>query len=230
MLQKSEQIAIIQKYYTTSWDCDSDIFNRNENVILESNENFFEFYTFGKNAVMRVNKSIIDWCGKNLSNIKFDRILENESLYKMLLEHDKFSIWDGVRYLYLYDNVIEKPKGFTYKLYNKAELDIIPKADSYRQALSFDGTDVIAFVAYKDDTIVSIAGADDRMGDIWQIGIDTLPEYRQRGLAVYLVKTLSDEIVRRGKLPFYTTWSSNIASTNVALNSGYRPVWTYYSV
>jgi|GEM_PF-3751010 hypothetical protein len=38
------------------------------------------------------------------------------------------------------------------------------------------------------------------MSDIWQVGIDTLPEYRQRGLAVYLVKTLTDEIVKNGSV------------------------------
>ena len=229
MLTKSDQIKIIQKYYTDKWNCDSDVFQRDVNVIIPATDTFFEFITFGNNAVLRVDESIVDWCSTNLLPIKFDRIIGHDVLYKMLSEHDKLSVWHGTRYLYLHDNEVAKPDGFTYKLYNKDQLGEIPQDDKYRQALSFDGTDVIALAAYDGDTIVSIAGADDRMGDIWQIGINTLPEYRQCGLAVYLVKTLTDEIIKRGKLPFYNTWTSNIASTMVALTSGYRPVWVTYS-
>lgn len=230
LLNKQSQLDIIQNYYTAKWSCDKDVFKRNENVILDTTDNFFEFYNFGSNAVMRVDKLIVDWCNENLLSIKFDRILENDKLYQMLYDNGKLSIWRGTRYLYLYDNPVRKPTGFTYKLFNKDDLPLIPKDDNYRQALSFDGSDVIALAAYDGETIASIAGADNRMGDIWQIGINTLPEYRNRGLAVYLVKTLSDEIVSRGILPFYNTWSCNIASSNVAINSGYRPAWTTFEI
>ncbi|WP_343231645.1 hypothetical protein [Tissierella simiarum] len=41
------------------------------------------------------------------------------------------------------------------------------------------------------------------MSKLWQIGIDTMLGHRNRGLASYLVKTLADEIERRGALPYY---------------------------
>ena len=229
MLSKNDQIKICQKYYTDLWHCDCDIFNRKENVILKSyDDGLFEYFTFGGNAVMRADESIFDWCNENLLNMDANRILGSETLNKFLCENNKFDRHEGVRYLYLYETDIAKPQNYTYKLYENDEIyKNIPENSAYRMALGFAGDDVIAIAAYDGDSIVSIAGADNRMGDIWQVGIDTLPEYRQRGLGVYLVKTISDEIVKRGKLPFYTTWSLNMASTTIALNSGYRPIWVY---
>lgn len=79
--------------------------------------------------------------------------------------------------------------------------------------------------------LVALAGTDDRMGDMWQMGIDTLPAFRGKGLGVYLVKTLAYEIVKRDAIPYYTTWSPNIASTAIALKVGFFPAWVgYYAV
>ena len=73
-----------------------------------------------------------------------------------------------------------------------------------------------------------MAGADDYMNELWQIGIDVLPEFRHQGLGLYLVKELAADIEKLRKVPFYTTWSPNIASTRVALGAGFYPVWVGY--
>jgi len=86
----------------------------------------------------------------------------------------------------------------------------------------------IAFTAYDGDRLVALAGADDYMGDLWQIGIDTETEYRGRGFGAYLVKELTLEIEKKGKVVFYNTWSANLGSTRLALSVGFSPVWMGY--
>jgi len=85
--------------------------------------------------------------------------------------------------------------------------------------------DVLAVIAKKDDTIVGAAGASIDCDMLWQIGIDVLPDYRRLGLAAVLVNRLSIEILNRGKIPYYGTAFTNIASQRVALRAGYTPAW-----
>ena len=60
---------------------------------------------------------------------------------------------------------------------------------------------------------------------MWQIGVDVLPEYRQRGIASALTSTLAKEIINRGKVPFYCSAWSNIRSVRNAVRSGFIPAW-----
>jgi len=60
---------------------------------------------------------------------------------------------------------------------------------------------------------------------MWQIGIDVFPEYRGRKVGTNLVELLKNEILKRGKIPFYGTVSSHFRSQNIAINAGFFPVW-----
>ena len=55
---------------------------------------------------------------------------------------------------------------------------------------------------------------------MWQIGIDVLPEYRQKGIASALTSRLAIETLARGKVPFYCCAWSNIKSARNAIKSG----------
>jgi len=80
-------------------------------------------------------------------------------------------------------------------------------------------------LAKKDGRIIGMAGASSDCAKMWQVGMDVIPEYRNRGLAVYLVNWLALEILNRGYVPYYGTSHSNIASQRVAHRAGYYPAW-----
>ncbi|WP_276311538.1 GNAT family N-acetyltransferase [Paenibacillus montanisoli] len=73
--------------------------------------------------------------------------------------------------------------------------------------------------------MVGVAGASKTCAKLWQIGIEVLPEYRNLGLASYLVNRLTMEILERGEIPSYDVIASNIASQRVAHRLGYFPAW-----
>lgn len=85
--------------------------------------------------------------------------------------------------------------------------------------------DVLAFGAYDRGELIGLAGASADCADMWQIGVDVLPHYRNRGVASALTAALALEIIRRGKVPFYCCAWSNILSAKTALRSGFRPAW-----
>ena len=85
--------------------------------------------------------------------------------------------------------------------------------------------DILGAGAYDKGKLVGLAGCSADCEDMWQIGIDVLPQYRRRGIASALTAALAKEILDRGKVPFYCSAWSNIRSVRNAVRSGFIPAW-----
>lgn len=85
--------------------------------------------------------------------------------------------------------------------------------------------DVLGIGAYDKGELVGLAGCSADCEDMWQIGVDVLPDYRRQGIAPALTSRLALEILERGKVPFYCAAWSNIKSVRSAIRSGFRPAW-----
>lgn len=88
-----------------------------------------------------------------------------------------------------------------------------------------DRRDMLAVVAYEKGEILGVAAASNDTDDIWQIGVDVVPEKQRRHGATDIVRIISNEVLKRNKIPYYGTAWSNIASKRVAMNARYKPVW-----
>ena len=89
--------------------------------------------------------------------------------------------------------------------------------------------DVLGVGAYDNGRLAGLAGCSADCEDMWQIGVDVLPEYRQQGIASALTSMLAREILKRGKVPFYCSAWSNIRSVRNAVKSGFIPAWVEMS-
>ena len=98
-----------------------------------------------------------------------------------------------------------------------------PHALSYRTATP--RPDVVVTVATRADEIVGIAGASADGDAIWQIGVDVVAHARGGGIGRALVSRLTREVLRQGRLPYYSTTVSNLRSSRLALSLGYWPAW-----
>jgi len=85
--------------------------------------------------------------------------------------------------------------------------------------------DMLAVVAYENGEILGVAGASNDTDQIWQIGVDVVPEKQKHHVATDIVRIISHEVLKRNKTPYYGTAWSNIASKRVAINAGYKPAW-----
>jgi GNAT superfamily N-acetyltransferase len=86
--------------------------------------------------------------------------------------------------------------------------------------------DMIATVARRDGRIAGIAAASADCDRLWQIGVDVIPDERHHGIGRALVSRLTEAVLAAGRIPCYSTASSNIASRSLALRMGYWPAWT----
>lgn len=85
--------------------------------------------------------------------------------------------------------------------------------------------DVLDIGAYDGRQLVGFAACSADCEEMWQIGVDVLPDYRKRGIASALTSRLALEILKRGKVPFYCCAWSNVKSARNAVKSGFHPAW-----
>lgn len=124
----------------------------------------------------------------------------------------------------------------TQVVYDRYEVRLLERADieefrgdaRFTNAFSFQpaAPDEIGISASKDGKILAMAGASGDSPLMWQIGIDVVPEARGLHLGRLLVTLLKNEILKRGRIPYYGTAFSHILSQNIAIDSGFRACWT----
>ena len=85
--------------------------------------------------------------------------------------------------------------------------------------------DVLGVGAYDGKTLVGLAACSADCEDMYQIGVDVLPEYRRQGIAAAVTSHLALEILNRGKVPFYCAAWCNLASVRNAIRCGFHPAW-----
>lgn len=116
-----------------------------------------------------------------------------------------------------------------YIWFTQDEIDNYKKENEFHNALCYSPTqpDVYAVAApdgkggYK-----GMAGASNDGLYVRQIGIDVKKEYRGEGLATNLVKSLKQQIISDGFLPFYGTAESHALSRSVGVKAGFLPAFS----
>ncbi len=249
MLSKKDIIRMAMEQMALDNACKVSDFEKTENTIVEykkidgrrifSNENyFFKMVTFGSGGVVSANSKIHDWCREFFSKHKGIDCFEHpvmREIDKELIKSNKMLNVVHELYLPYYEFERVDNKIAEVKWFEKDEIPELYKDKRFNNALLYDvdspRPDVLAVASYEGDEITGMAGASKDSEMFWQIGIDVLSEHRNKGIAKYLVNLLTVEIFKRGAIPYYGTWCSNIASRNIAQRCGYFPAWTeMYSV
>ena len=125
----------------------------------------------------------------------------------------------------------ELPCSYTLRMLEKDQFEelYLPK---WSNALCSDRKelDVLGVGAYDGNELIGLAGCSADAKEMWQIGVDVLPEYRRRGIASAITSKLAIEILARNKVPFYCSAWSNIRSVRNGIKSGFIPAWVEMTV
>lgn len=90
--------------------------------------------------------------------------------------------------------------------------------------------DVLGVGAYDGEKLVGLAGCSADCDDMYQIGVDVLPDYRRQGIAAAVTSKLAIEILNLEKVPFYCTAWCNLRSVRNAVKCGFVPAWCVLTV
>lgn len=175
------------------------------------------------------DKMLLAWCQKEFSKIYGAWICEFDKLRCIdnKLRTMGHRIADGHHYYIPAKSNVITDRNIQTQWYEKNELSEFIGDKRFSEAIGGDRIrpDMLAVAAIENGELVGMAGASADSPTAWQIGIDVLPQARNKGIGSYLVQLLKEEILKRGFLPFYGTGESHIQSQKVASYAGFIPAW-----
>jgi GNAT superfamily N-acetyltransferase len=84
---------------------------------------------------------------------------------------------------------------------------------------------MVAAVAKVNGEIAGLSSATADTDTMWQIGVDTLEQFRKRGIGKAAVSAVTEYLLEHGAIPYYSTFEENIASRALAAALGYKAAW-----
>lgn len=223
-------------------NCSPDDFLKSDNVVVVSKENpsarkyvplplEFDAVTYGGNIVAQVSERLRSSVKEFLDENRDFHIFETPKLHLL----DEMLLDFGLKTCYMAAYFLPDLKRFT-KLDCDYKTKLLQKEDltdlylpEWSNALSNDKNkhlDMFAVGAYDGDKLIGLAGCSADCENMYQIGVDVLPDYRGKGIAGAITSSLALEILNLGKVPFYCAAWSNIISFRNAVNCGFKPAWT----
>ena len=242
MLSKYEIEEKIKSQIACEFNCSPKDFDKNENLITTacfhpdcrkfSDKPFFlQMATFGKSTVISADETIHPWLTEWVKGKRGIWLFEQHNYFELERELRKY----GFKMALTHHMFVPEPRiieiNTDLKIKWLEQNDIAPfyGNENFPNAIcdkfKADRPDVLCVVAMDGDKIMGMAGCSADTPELWQIGIDVLPEYQGRGVAKILVTLLRNETFRRGAIPYYGTSLSNLASWKTALECGFKPFW-----
>ena len=243
-MTQQEILDIAMRQSAADCSCSPEDFRRETNVIVESKPSekasrymtlphICALFSYGSNVVascrrdlMAEVKAFVNGTGKVYKCFDTPAMLD---LNRILQKAGAQIFWMHIGYLPDPDAVFgaDLPCPFETRLLHPEDF-----ADLYQpewsNALCSDRKelDMLGVGAYDGGRLIGLAGCSADCPDMWQIGINVLPEYRRKGVASALTNQLARAVFEHGKLPFYASSWANIRSIRNGVRSGFRPAWT----
>lgn len=175
-------------------------------------------------------KEMADWCRERYANCNPAWFMEMDTLRALddRLHEDGLFIGSAHPFFLPERPVSPVTEGWEIRFYEQADIEQFRGDPRFPESYAFNtfAPDMLGVSASLGGEIAAMAGASRDSQRMWQIGVDVRPDMRGKGLGSTVVSLLRNEIERRGKLPFYGTSMSHIASQRTALRAGFAPAWT----
>lgn len=240
MYTKQEILDLAKKQLALDFSCNVADLNKNENTIVEnilkdgrrlysSDGCALKILCFGNRAIVSTTPELMPWFEERLKSFNANWLF----LYTVLKGIDKKLMEYGHEIADVHHYYLPKPTDkdvqpiTEVRWYEQEEILQFKDDERFDEAFAFDENhpDMLAVAALNGNKIVGMAGASCDSEVLWQIGINVIEEVRGKGIGTNLVMLLKNELLRRGKIPFYSTIESNIYSQNIAIKTGFYPVW-----
>jgi len=238
-----KEIAMQQSAFDAN--CEAGDFTRGENVITISKENplarkylklphVCNLISYGNNIVATISEEYREIVEQYINKYPVEHCFETPNMHVL---NDAFQKY-GYRVCFMAEYFLpdlevlrELPCEYELRVLTVADFKDLYKPE-WSNALceKRKELDVLGVGAYHNGELIGLAACSADCDTMWQIGVDVLPGYRQKGIAATMTSRLALEILERGKVPFYCCAWSNIKSARNAIKSGFRPAWVEMTV
>ena len=192
------------------------------------------FVSYGNNVVAAATEEVFDMVSEYIGRYEFYHCFETPNMHwlnERLMEKGHKICFMAEYYLPDVERIPNLPCIYQTRMLEQADFEDLYQPQ-WSNALCKDrkNLDVLGIGAYDGEKLIGLAGCSADCDNMWQIGVDVLPDYRRQGIASALTSMLAKEILNRGKVPFYCSAWSNIRSVRNAVKSGFIPAWVEMTV
>jgi hypothetical protein len=190
--------------------------------------------TMGRGVVVCCDAGRLAWAKRNLAGLKRDELFAAGTVTRL----QEYVRADGqyiegpvLKFTCAPEQLRDAPAaaGLGYELLEGAEIQQLDGRGELGNGVAVGGDparpDVLACAGRYGGRLVGLAGASADSEELWQIGVDVAPGFRERGVARDLVCRLTRAILERGRVPYYSTYASNLASIRAAASVGFSISW-----
>ncbi len=232
------KIALRQSGF--DFGCDPEIFLKSENKIFISKKDDrarkylplpfrCDMVTYGSNIVAQVSPDLVETVENYINKYPSEHCFETPHIHvldEMLKPYGLKVCFMAEYFLPDVSRMEVIPCKYETKLLNSEDFkELYTPEWSNALCEKRKELDVLGVGAYDNGKLIGLAGCSADCEDMYQIGIDVLPEYRKQGVASSLTSRLSSEILKLGKVPFYCAAWCNVKSVRNAFRCGFRPAW-----
>ena len=238
-----EILTIAMRQSAEDCSCREDDFRSGRNIVTESRPSplasrymklphICALFSYGTNIVASCRKDLMPEIKAFLNGIEnIYRCFDTPAIYDLnrILEKAGAQVtWMYVCFLPDPEKIFytELPCGYETHLLHPEDFAGLYQPE-WSNALCSDRKelDMLGVGAYDGGKLIGLAACSADCPEMWQIGIDVLPEYRRKGIASALTNRLARAVFDNGKIPFYAAAWANIKSIRNGIRSGFSPAW-----
>ena len=232
------QIALQQSAYDCN--CNPEDFLSDKNIVTFSKKHpkarrylplplECDLVSYGNNIVAQVSERTKEAVTEYIDKYALEHCFETPNIHALDEKLHPFGLKTCFMAEYFLPemNVLkELPCEYELRVFEPSHMDGL-YVDTWSNAVTMDNREVdkLAVGAYDGDTLIGLSACSADCEKMYQIGVDVLPVYRQKGVAAAITSRLALEIIALGKVPFYCAAWCNIKSVRNAIKSGFRPAW-----
>ena len=239
-MTNGEMLRVAMRQSAMESGCEPEDFRKDENKVVISRAHpqarkyltlpfFCDLTSYGHSVVASVDESMREVVSDYLDKYSAAHCFETPNLHVLNDECQRH----GMRICFMAEYFLPDAEALAMPSCAYAMRVLLPEAFAALYVPEWSNAlcearrqlDVLAVGAYDGEKLIGLAGCSADCDEMWQIGVDVLPAYRNRGIASALTNRLAREIMERGKVPFYCCAWSNIGSVRNAIRSGFRPAW-----
>ncbi len=240
-----EMMEIAMRQSAEDIGCSAEDFKADKNVVLtfKMGKNARKYYkepitcnfvSYGNNIVAASIDETLDLVSEYVRKFEFYRCFETPNFHwlnERLIEKGHKICFMSEYYLPDINRIPTLSCPYETRILNQEDFRELYLPE-WSNALCEDRRhlDVLGIGAYDGNRLIGLAACSADCEEMWQIGVDVLPEYRRQGIACALTSALAKEIISRDKVPFYCTSWSNLRSVRNAVKSGFVPAWVEMTV
>lgn len=244
-LDRKATLQVIRKVLKADFSCEERCFDEDGVFVYKAREmegrrkfpfreKSLSIMTMGRGVVISCSSDRMEWVRENLGLLTRDQTFSASVIARLeafVIRQGQFMAGPDLKYACSIETFRPSnlPDEIDVKLIEGADVQELYRYERFIHALSYrpdsPRPDVLATVAKHEGEVIGIAGASADCDKMWQIGVDVIPDYRGHGVGKTLVSELTKAIIRRVKVPYYSTTVSNIQSRALATGLGYWPSW-----